>query len=302
MAERFLYLPAVAFAGCLAAALWGLRERVGARGMQAVCAVVALLFAARTFARNFDWMSEASLFQSAAAAVPESFRPHTDMTSIDLRANKLDEAAREAGRSLEILAPLADTENLPAPYLTAAAAYSAMADSLRPADAAPWWAKSIAALERAERIAGSRAADLSQIYQNLGYAQMRSGAFDAAIATLEKAMRKKLDVGAFINLATAYQGKGDARNAQISILEATIWRRQDNAIATNLLKIFRAAEPETCALTANGESYRLNTACPLVQNELCTASSRLIARFETQGNAAEVERVRTAAQHAKCAN
>ena len=103
MAERFLYVPAIAFAGCIAAALWAFRGRVrspldagSSRGNRAG-------FAARTFARNFDWGSERALFQSAAIAEPASFRPHDAMASIYLRAGQLDDAMREADRTVEIL-------------------------------------------------------------------------------------------------------------------------------------------------------------------------------------------------------
>ena len=154
MAERFLYVPAIAFAGCIAAAFWALRGRIEIRWIRAAFAAIALLFAARTFARNFDWDSEKALFQSAVVAEPASFRPHSAMASIYLRAGALDDAVREADRSLEILDPLPDSRNLPNPYVTAGRVYSDKADSLPAAEGEAWRKKALDTLRRGERITG----------------------------------------------------------------------------------------------------------------------------------------------------
>jgi protein O-mannosyl-transferase len=317
MAERFLYVPAIAFAGCIAAALWALRGRIEIRWIRAAFAVVALLFAARTFARNFDWGSERALFQSATIAEPASFRPHSAMASINLRAGALDDAVREADRSLGILDTLPDSRNLPNPYVTAGRVYSDKADSLPAAEGEAWRKKALDTLHRGEHITAAlnehykrddmahgrsfHPMDLSVLYEQLGYVALKSKHFDESAAALEKALRLALVPDMFINLATALAGKNDPHDAEVTMLEGMIWRHDDGAIATNLIKLFSLTEPNSCALVRTGNSFRLNTNCPLVQNELCEASARLIPLLQAQGQTADAARVRTGAQHAGCA-
>ena len=306
MAERFLYLPAVAFAGCLVTAFAFLRQRLPEAALRAAFAVIVLVFAARTFARNADWLNEQTLFTSAESAVPASFRPHDDLISIDIRAGKLDDAVREADSTIQILSALPDDQNLATPYITAGTAYSDRADSLPAAEGAPWRKRALDALRHAERIEdaarGGRPADHRELYEHLGYVEMRDNDLDAAVPTLEKAMRLGLSTDVFINLATAYTGKKDNRNAEVTILEGTIWQRQNDAIAKYMVKLYRTTSPESCALAVSGNSVHLNAACPLVQGELCEASARLIPLLESQGQSAEAARVRTGAQHAGCSH
>jgi hypothetical protein len=316
MAERFLYIPAIAFAGCAAAALWALRGRIDIRWMRAAFAAIALLFAARTFARNFDWGSEGALFESATAAVPASFRPHDEMASVYLRAGQLDDAVREADRTLEILDALPDSRNLPNPYVTAGRVYSDKADSVPAAEGTTWRKKALDTLRRGERITAAlnekyrredqehgrpfQAVDLSVLYEHLGYVELKSKNFDESAAALEKGLRLALVPNMFINLATALAGKNDPHDAEVTMIEGMIWRHDDGEIATNLIKLFSLTEPNTCALVRTGNSFRLNTSCPLVQGELCEASARLLPLLEVQRQTEDASRVRTGAMHAGC--
>jgi hypothetical protein len=68
-----------------------------------------------------------------------------------------------------------------------------------------------------------------------------------------------------------------------------------------MIGLFSEKDPNSCALIPSpGNSYRLNTNCPLVQSELCAASQELIPLLERQGQAVEAARVRTGTQHAGC--
>jgi hypothetical protein len=316
MAERFLYVPAIAFAGCVAAALWALRSRIEIRWVQAAFATVALLFAARTFARNFDWGSERALFESGAAAEPDSFRLHDALASIYLGGGQLDNAVREADRALAILDSLPDTRSMPNAYITAGRVYSDKADSLPAAEGIMWRKKALDTLRRGERITAAlneqfrqedlahdrpfHPVDLSLLFENLGYVELKSKNFSESAAALEKALRLSLVPGVFINLATALAGKDDPHDAEVTILEGMIWRHDDRAIAINVIKLFGLTEPNSCALVRSGNSFRLNTSCPLVQSELCEASARLIPLLESQRQTADASRVRTGALHAGC--
>ena len=65
MAERFLYLPSIGFAGCLVVTVYAVCRRFP-RVAPAALALVSVAFAARTYTRNFDWFDDLSLWTSAA--------------------------------------------------------------------------------------------------------------------------------------------------------------------------------------------------------------------------------------------
>jgi hypothetical protein len=306
MAERFLYVPAIAFAGCLVTLIWSLRGRIGLRGAQAIFAAVVLILAARTFARNFDWQTELALFKSAASVVPDSFRVRSALAGQELAAGDLDGAVRDAERTMQILDPLPDDRNTSIPYVTAGKVFSDKADSLPVPERAPWQQKALTTLRRAERLVALQArpgvsSDYPLLDEHLGYVALQSGAYDEAINAVQRSMRRHLSADLFINLAAAFIGKGDAADGEITMLEGMIWNRQDSAIATKVIEAYRLKSPDSCALANAGNgAYRLNTTCPLVQTQLCAASARLISLLQVQGQTSEVMRVQSAAQHAGC--
>jgi len=82
MAERFLYLPSVGLAGFVVAALYALGRRLpfqriaSARAAWAALGIACLALAARTYARNFDWLDDLSLWTSAVDVCPGSAKTH----------------------------------------------------------------------------------------------------------------------------------------------------------------------------------------------------------------------------------
>ena len=85
MAERFLYLPSVGLAGCAVAAIHWLgqrqlvKRRAAAPVAWAALGLACLAFTARTYARNFDWQDDFSLWSSAVEVCPGSARPHYNL-------------------------------------------------------------------------------------------------------------------------------------------------------------------------------------------------------------------------------
>jgi tetratricopeptide (TPR) repeat protein len=93
MAERFLYLPFIGFAGCAVIAVYALSRRLFpppagagedspgrwqpvARG---VIVVIVVACGVRTWFRNWDWENDVALWEQAAKACPNSFKTHKSL-------------------------------------------------------------------------------------------------------------------------------------------------------------------------------------------------------------------------------
>ena len=77
MAERFLYLPAIAFAAGVVAAVYAAGKRAGDERLAPVLlGLIAMAFAARTWVRNLDWRDDLSIGRAAVQASPASFKSH----------------------------------------------------------------------------------------------------------------------------------------------------------------------------------------------------------------------------------
>jgi tetratricopeptide (TPR) repeat protein len=123
MAERFLYLPLVGFAGCVVIAVHAACDRLAAPRLvaHAVLVVLVALCGVRTFVRNFDWTDDLAIWSSAVAASPDSFKTHISLSralheqlpaSGPERAAALDRVIAEGEAAAAILdkrpLPLAD--------------------------------------------------------------------------------------------------------------------------------------------------------------------------------------------------
>ena len=103
MAERFLYLPSVGLAGCVVAAVYTLRQHSLKRPVAVALGIVCLALAARTYARNFDWEDDRSIWSSAVNAYPESARPHNNLgAALWETPGRLPEAIAEYQTALRI--------------------------------------------------------------------------------------------------------------------------------------------------------------------------------------------------------
>lgn len=115
MAERFVYLPSVGLAGCLAAALFELHKKFAvarpsvARAAWVAMCVLCLALAARTYARNLDWSDEISLWSSAS---PQSFKAHLNLGNALMRVpDRLPDAVAEYQAAVHIDPDLPELHN-----------------------------------------------------------------------------------------------------------------------------------------------------------------------------------------------
>ena len=118
MAERFLYLPSVGLAGCVVAAVYALGQRrflkrpAAARVAWAALGLVCLAFTARTYARNFDWQDERSLWASTVEVCPGSARAHYNLgLALERLPDELPEAIAEYQAAVRIEPDFAEAHN-----------------------------------------------------------------------------------------------------------------------------------------------------------------------------------------------
>jgi len=128
MAERFMYLPAIAFAVCVVLAAQYGGSRLGRREFAAVlCGLLILAFAVRTWRRNADWRDDRSLWTSVVESEPGSFKGHAGLANAlfqsDSGRGNLREVIAEADKGIAILDPVADVRNSEVPYADAGLYY-----------------------------------------------------------------------------------------------------------------------------------------------------------------------------------
>jgi tetratricopeptide (TPR) repeat protein len=118
MAERFLYLPSVGLAGCVVASLYSLGQerfrRLSAAKPVAwtALAVVCLAFAARTYARNFDWQDDRSLWTSAVDVCPAAAKSHYNLAvEFERMRDRQPEAIGEYQAALRIEPDFVEAHN-----------------------------------------------------------------------------------------------------------------------------------------------------------------------------------------------
>jgi tetratricopeptide (TPR) repeat protein len=120
MAERFMYLPSIAYAGLAVIAVYAFCRKLvtrldistwaqrvwlqgAARGL--LCAL-AVAYAARSFVRNYDWDDDVLLWTSAAQVCPNSFKSHKSLAYAlyekDPEGKNIDRIIEEGEKAAQI--------------------------------------------------------------------------------------------------------------------------------------------------------------------------------------------------------
>jgi len=206
MAERFVYLPSIGLAGCVVAAICALDRKVSRTAWMAL-GILCLACAARTYARNFDWLDDLSLWTSAVEVCPGSAKAHYNLGSaLSKLPDRLPDAIVEYQVALQIEADYAEAHfdlgnalsRLPGRLPDAVTEYRA-ALRIRPdyaaahnnlglalANSGGRWPEAIAEYQAALRIDP----DLAAAHDNLGVALANSGGrWPEAIAEYRAALR-----------------------------------------------------------------------------------------------------------------
>jgi tetratricopeptide (TPR) repeat protein len=299
MAERFLYLPSIGFAGCLVVAVHAVCRRLP-RVAPAALALICVAFAARTYTRNFDWFDDRSLWTSAVKVCPNSFKAHTSLAA-DLIVHKgaLDIAVDEAGRSLAILDPLPDQRNMSAIYTSAGCCYRLKGDSLAAPQSGYWYRKSLDALLRGERIDAVHSQEIRRenlppgkttaqsrwvpLYLELGYTYLRLSEPRQALEALRFGRTLRPDPEFSEEMSAAWRALGDPQQAAIALMEGLTMDLSHTQFASELADLYQRTEPQSCAVRNVGGALSLNLDCPLVHSQLCTASRNVALLYRQRG-------------------
>lgn len=326
MAERFLYLPSIGFAGCLVLAIYAVYRRAlavwpgGQMFAAGALALVAVALAARTYLRNAEWFDDRSLWTSAIEASPLSYKTHTaaDWVFLNLPGDAgLDAAVREADRSLAILDPLPDRRNVSAAYVNAGVTYRMKGDAITAERRGYWYGKSLEALLRGQRIDTVYAQELRQpnqesdktpppsgwtsLYLELGRTYLRLSQPRKALDALEAGRLLRPDAEFFEEMAAAYRAMGDSHQAAITLMEGLTVDPGNTQYAFELVKLYQKTEPESCAIRDENGSVSVNAACPLVHSQLCTASRNVAQVYRQRGqDAAAAATIRSAIDDLGC--
>jgi tetratricopeptide (TPR) repeat protein len=246
MAERFVYLPLIGLAGCFIAAICALagqvrRERLqGPHSVWIALGLLCLACAARTYARNLDWLDDRSLWTSAVNVCPQSAKTHYNLGTALLNVpGQLPGAIAQFQAALRINPDFADAHDnlgqallqLPGRLPDAMAHFEAALridpglaeahDNLGSAllQLPGRLPEAIAQFEAALRIDP----DLAEAHNNLGGALSRMpGRLPDAIGQFETALRINPDfAGAHANLGTVMYQAGRLPDA-IAQFEAAL--------------------------------------------------------------------------------
>ncbi len=299
MAERFLYLPSVAFAMALAAAADRIQPRRLATG---AVILLALLYTGRTLARNPDWNDDLSLGMADTAAASRSFRLH-DLLSRALfdqdPQRNLDAAIAEQEKAWAILSPLPPEISSEVPPMSLGIYYGMKAASLGAANprGRAWYEKSAAVLVRAQAI--SRAAEKAyddaqraqgrpltarsgfpQLYLGLANADLNLGRFaEAAEACRYAAGLDPRSLDAYDGMALAYLRSNQPARAALALLEKAQVDDFQPATLAALRDVYARIPEGACAVNPGDGVLALNPRCPRLAVDFCLAAADLQAIY-----------------------
>jgi protein O-mannosyl-transferase len=312
MAERFMYLPVIGFAACAVLATFWLAQRTSLpQAAPVILSLIVVVAAARTRERNLDWHDDVTLWTSAEAAAPNSFKVHYALAPVLEAAGtdhqNLDRAVQEADRSVAILDPLPDSLSSPLAYSTAGQLYLTKGDLVADRGAngqlTPT-SESLSAYQRALTIflrgvqidravnASNQQQELErgipaskldtigspELYFGLSVTDLRLGkyqdAYDAASRARMLALRY---VPAYEVMGEALVGVNRREDAAVELFEGLMVGGSGDPHLMPLLQqtYDRSLDTNGCAFMQTPQGASLNAGCPIVHKDVCEAAARL---------------------------
>ena len=330
MAERFLYLPSIGFAILVVYGLHQLaiRKPETRKMLPAALGVVLSALAARTYARNTDWVDQGRFWRSAVEAAPGSYKTNQAAANnaVYLTQQDWDRAVAETDRALAILDRLPDVQNVATAYQHAGVFYRNMGLRVEAAQkgaqgekiAEGWYRKSLNALQRSEKIElaqdeMNRAENAKRgkpgltfvssalyLHQGRTYQKLKDPAH--AIQAFERGHALESDPDLLEDLATEYRAAGERRLAAQALVEALAMDSNRTQLMSKLVELYSEIDPKGCSVSHEGGSSGLNPDCPLVHGDICSASRNVVASYVRSGQLEHAASIRkTATQELGCA-
>ena len=327
MAERFLYLPAIALAACLVSGSYALARRAGRPAVAplALC-LIAACFTVRTWARNADWQDDLTLTTAAVNTSPASFKTHKLLAGAlyesDPAHANIDRVIAEAERSLAILSPVADWHNNPDSYRRASEYYRTKGDLLsahdsdvQPVsspDARKAYQRSLELLLRVRVIvrasldheasqARSRGrlvpqqddARVADVERSISAVELRLGESADAVEAARNAER--LDPAAaasYRQLSSALVAAGRADEAAVALVKGSVVTG-DVTLRQELLRLYRnGLDTKGCATTPGPYGPAIDPKCEMVRRHACEGSAAAFEVFIRLGRQDLVDRTK----------
>lgn len=132
--ERLAYLPSAGSIWLLAVAATRLHSRCSSKRLVPVVAVVwGLFLAGRSWARNFDWKDDLTLFRATTGVSPRSAKAWANLAVALLERNRVPDALDASGRALELFPGYAAAREARGTALTRSQRAGEAVELLRPA-------------------------------------------------------------------------------------------------------------------------------------------------------------------------
>jgi len=286
MAERFLYLPSIGLAGCL---VWMAQAAIrrwkpAPTAVAAVLGVACLALGARTYARNFDWQNERSLWTAAVQAAPASQKAHGNLAGLFLNDPHPDfpAATHEVEQALAIVAGLPDNRSVTSIYANAGMCYrltgdlpKALAVLLRGRQVDEAWNQ---AFQERNRLDGKSvsAVGTPRLYLDLGRVYLSLGQPGKALEALLAGRLIHPEPDFFELIAQAYHALAKRDLEVTTLFEGVVADNGQSHLASLIVDFYRETAPQSCAL-ANGS---LNLNCPEVHVRVCTAARNVVKMYQ----------------------
>jgi protein O-mannosyl-transferase len=325
MAERFLYLPAIAAAAVVICGCYALAARAGkARLAPLALSLILAACIARTWARNADWHDDLSLMRATLATSPASFKSHklaAGLYDADPGHFSIEQVLAEAEKSLAILDPVADWHNNPDSYRRVGGYYLTKGDQLAVRGADGRLVPSPESLQAYQRSLSLllRARSIAKLTVEWEVAHGRPGEIvpvqdDAKVADLERTIStvelrlgdvpraleraitaQRLDPAAaesYRHLSAAYLAAGRADDAAVALVEGALVT-SDLGLRQQLMDLYRSGlDSQGCATTPGRYGPAMNPSCAIVHRHMCMAATQALQLYGQMGRADLMEKTK----------
>ncbi len=310
MAERFVYLPLVGFAGLAGILGAAFVKRVGKPAVIG-CALVLLAYGIRTYVRNEDWQDDLRFWTRLTETSPHSSKAHAGLAGAlmehDPQHEYIDAAVVSVQRALAIapddLLALTGAGSVYRIKGDTVAARDAQGQMQQTAASAGWYRKSLSVLRRAAALSarlqqGRRDWEASQarvpqralnvlesgIFDEMGQTLLRLGDAEAAIeAFLQARQANPTRDTVYQHLGFAYASGGRLPEAARSYWQALSITTDRTTVLGALNGIYAQLAGQDCWIPARDGTHRLNVSCPMIHEHICQAYAEVAQLLDNAG-------------------